>query len=421
MRKEKTFKKIAILGVLFSLILFQLPIKAFGATPVFNNDPLDKETLRLKNRTTGDAEWKDPVSAEAGQRIAFNVYYHNTVSGTVAKNTKIRLDFEDNKNSKLTFRAFLWADNASYVQDLGIVNVPCSGLNFEFDRTAKWYPNAGTVAQDIPVNFVQTNSILVNIGDIAGGWSTAGQVVFEGKITEFPPRFNYMAEDKETLRLKNRTAGDAEWKDPVSADGGDTIAFNVYYHNGIVCSTAKNVRISIEFPQEEGNKISVVGRIESDNAPMVQDPGVINVSNMPEKLTFKTTALWYPNGSVNGQSVPVTISGNKAIVNIGDIKGCWEYAGQVVFEATLSYTPLPTPTPKPPVVVPTPTPTPPGAVLGAYTEKQLPQVPVTGASSIIALTGLSSIFGGGAVVRKRMKDRLLKVKLSKAIAKRKVK
>jgi len=419
MTKENVFKKIAILGVLFSLVLFQLPIKALAATPVFNNDPLDKETLRLKNRTKGDAEWKDPVSGEAGDRIAFNVYYHNTVTGSVAKNTKIRLDFEDNRDNKLRFRAYLWADNANYVQDLGTVTVPCSGLNFTFDHKAKWYPNAGTVAQEIPVNFVQTNSVLVNIGDIAGGWSTAGQVVFEGVISEFSPRFNYMAEDKETLRLKNRTKGDVEWKDPVSADGGDTIAFNVYYHNGVVCSTAKNVRISIEFPQQAGNKISVVGRIESDNAPMVQDVGVINVSNMPERLIFKTTALWYPNGSVNGQSVPVTISGNRAIVNIGDIKGCWEYAGQVVFEATLSFTPLPTPSPKPPVVVPTETARPTGEVLGAYVEKQLPQVPVTGASSAIALTFLSSMAGTGAILKRKMKEKLLNEKLQRVVRKKK--
>jgi hypothetical protein len=404
-------------SVLFALVLFQglafLPTKALAAYPAFNNDPKDLEMLTMKNRTQGSASWQDPVAANAGDKIAFAVYYHNTVPGTTAQNTKIRLDFEDNKNNQLKFHAFLWADNANYVQDLGTVTVPCSGLAFTFEKTVLWYPNQGTTPQNLSVTAVQSNSMLVNIGNIAGGWSSQGYVVFEGTVLRFTPKFNFMAEDRETLTLKNRTKGTANWQDPISADGGDTIAFAVYYHNGIVCSIARNTRISIEFPKDAGNKIVTAGIIEADNAAPVSDYGTINVSGSNEKLTFKTTALWYPNQSTQGQVLPVTISGNRATVNIADIEGCWPYQGYVVFEADLSLTPSPTPTPKPPIPRPTVTPT--GSVLAAYSEKQVAGVPVTGASSVIVLSALSSILGYGAVARKKIKEKLLNSKLQKVV------
>lgn len=404
-------------SVLFALVLFQglalLPTKALAGYPVFNNDPKDLEMLTIKNRTQGTTGWQDPVAANAGDKIAFAVYYHNTVPGTTAQNTKIRLDFEDNKNNQLKFHAFLWADNASYVQDLGTITVPCSGLAFTFDNTALWYPNQGTTSQNLSVTLVQSNSAFVNIGNIAGGWPSQGYVVFEGTVLRFTPKFNFMAEDQETLTLKNRTKSTATWQDPISADGGDTIAFDVYYHNGIVCSIARNTRISIEFPTDVGNKIVTTGIIQADNATAVSDQGTINVSGSNEKLTFKTTALWYPNQSTQGQVIPVTISGNKATVNIADIQGCWPYQGHVVFEAELSLTPSPTPTPKPTITTPTPAPT--GSVLAAYSEKGIYSVPTTGASSVIVLSAMSSILGYGAIARKKAKEKLLNSKLAKAV------
>ncbi|GEM_PF-6200654 len=409
MNAKNIFKKIIGGSILLSLVLIEgiafMPEKVFAAAPVFNNDPQDKSTLRMKNRTTGTTDWQDQISAKAGDKIAFDVYYHNTVAGTTAKNTQIRLDFEDNKNNKLKFHAFLWADNANYVDDLGIVEVPCSGLSFTFDKNALWYPNQGTVSQNKSVTFVQSNSVLVNIGNIAGGWQSQGHVVFEGTISKPNPQFNFMTNDKETLRLKNKTKGTADWQDPISADAGDTISFDVYYHNGIECSTAKNVKISIEFPTEPGNKIVTVGIIEADNATAVYDQGTINLTNNAnEKLIFKTTALWYPNQSSEGKSVPVTISNNRATVTIGDIEGCWPYQGHVVFEADLSLTPTLVPTPKPEIPIPTPS-TPPGQVLGASTERTIPNVPTTGASSAIILSILSAILGYGIIERKRSKEK----------------
>lgn len=417
--KKELIKRIFTGSIIFSLVLFQglvfLPLKTFAASPVFNNSSQDPEMLVMKNRTQGSTSWQDPISANAGDKIAFDVYYHNTVSGTIARNTKVRLDFAANQNNKLSFNAYVWADNANYVTNGGTVNVPCSGLAFTFDKVAKWYPNGSSTPQEVTVTVLQSNSILVNIGDVAGGWDHRGEIVFEGTVSKRAPAFNYHDEDPETLVLKNRTKGTPTWQDPISADGGDTIAFDVYYHNGTLCSTAKNTKISIIFPEDEGNKIVVAAKIDADNSNPVSDQGVINVSGMPEKLTFKTTALWYPNGSSTSQEIPVTISGNVATVNLGDIEGCWEYRGEVVFEAELSKTPSPTPTPSGKPEVPEEE-IPEGQVLGAYSEKEIPKVPVTGASSTIALSLVSSVVGYGAIMRKKIKEKLLGSRLKSAIS-----
>ena len=64
------------------------------------------------------------------------------------------------------------------------------------------------------------------------------------------PCFNCMPNDKETLRLKNRTAGDSEWQDPISANPGNVIGFDIYYHNSGLDSTARNTRTRITFPTD---------------------------------------------------------------------------------------------------------------------------------------------------------------------------
>lgn len=397
-------KKVFTGSVLFSMILFQAGAlmpqgQAFAAGAKFEGN--------LKLWDSAKSSWEDPISANAGDRIAMRFAYKNT--GETAKGGAVTIDFKDNTNKKLVFYGYVDADNSDYLMNTGTVNVPVSGLQFTFDNTASWYTSSGKKDVDVDIS-KEGKRAIVAVGEVPGGGgiTSEGYVVFRGTISSPAPRFNYQEGDEELLKLLNKTKGDTTWQDPVSANGGDVIAFNVYYHNGVVGSVAKNTKVSIEFPGESGNKIATVGIVDADNTSAVYDYGTINVSGMPEELTFEKTALWYPNGSSTATEVPVTISGNKVIVDIGDIKGCWEYKGRVVFKATLSKTAGPTPEPKPPVETP-------GEVLGAYTEQELGKVPVTGAPSAVALTFISGMLGYGAVARKKLKEKLLGSKLQSAI------
>ena len=153
--------------------------------------------------------------------------------------------------------------------------------------------------------------------------------------------FNTHSNDKKTLRLANATQGDTEWTDPISANPGDKIGFDVYYHNVYPGTTAYNTKIKIVFPTEKQNQIISTAHLWANNScNTVTDTGIINISSSSERLVFSDTACWYPNQGTVCQKIPVTKTSNSVEVNIGNIRACWQYQGHVVFEATLTDTPL---------------------------------------------------------------------------------
>ena len=152
--------------------------------------------------------------------------------------------------------------------------------------------------------------------------------------------FNNLSTDLETLTMENRTTnpGVANWRDPISVNGGDAISFRFYYHNTEVGTTANNVRLRIAYPTVAGTSIITTGTILSDNAAPVSDTGTIN-SSTAQTITFETTAMWYPNQTTSGGiSLPVSNTGTYVEVNIGNIAGGWPAQGNVVFRATVSST-----------------------------------------------------------------------------------
>ena len=151
------------------------------ACPAFNNCAGDLELLTLKNRTQNTPTWQSSISANAGDTVAFNVYYHNCISGTTANNTQVRLDFTNVESSPILTTAYLWADNASYVTDSGTITVS-TPQKLNFASTAKWYPDQTTSPTTIPVT-VNITSALANIGNIEGNWTHQGYVVFEATLS----------------------------------------------------------------------------------------------------------------------------------------------------------------------------------------------------------------------------------------------
>ncbi len=164
-----------------------------------------------------------------------------------------------------------------------------------------------------------------------------------GAVEATTPAFNNMSNDLKTLTLENRTtnpaavnAGSANWRDPISASGGDAISFRFYYHNTVDGTVANNTKLMIGFPTTASSTIVTTGTIVSDNASQVTDTATINVSSS-QTLAFDSTAIWYPNQTTSGgTSLPVTITGGEVEVNIGNIAGGWPAQGNVVFRATIS-------------------------------------------------------------------------------------
>jgi hypothetical protein len=181
----KLFLNSIVLSVLtLSLSLFAAVGGVFATNPQFNIMSNDKETLRVGNWTTngGTTNWSDPISANPGDRVAFDVYYHNGVSGTTATNTRMKITYSTSASSPISVTGALWADNAAQVSDSGTINIG-SAQTLTFENIAKWYPNQQVAsATDMTVTRVG-NSVEVNIGNVAGGWPTQGHVVFYANIS----------------------------------------------------------------------------------------------------------------------------------------------------------------------------------------------------------------------------------------------
>jgi len=179
--------KINIVLILSTLVVFGLGVVSQAnavtctACPEFNCGSGDLELLVVKNRTQSTG-WQDPVSAGCGDRIAFQVYYRNCVEGSVANDTKIRIDYPDYDTTNISSIAYLWAYDADYISDTATVNVS-TPQRLTFDSTAKWYPNQTTSNPTTLTVTQHYRSVEVSLGNIQGGWPSQGYVTFEATLS----------------------------------------------------------------------------------------------------------------------------------------------------------------------------------------------------------------------------------------------
>ena len=221
---KRNFRKVGIVISLF-FILSQILIAANSVSaendPVFNNDSQDLPTLRLKNRTKGDTVWRGSILAEPGDRIAFDVYYHNTAFGTVANNTKVKIVFPISKQSSINPVAYISADNADVVSGNASIIVG-SPEKLIFDDTALWYPKQGTVGQPVSVS-KGSNSVEANIGDIESCWPNQGHIVFEAVLSNTLPNPNLSVVEF----ARNISEGQTHWHNSIQASPSDKIGFKI--------------------------------------------------------------------------------------------------------------------------------------------------------------------------------------------------
>jgi uncharacterized repeat protein (TIGR01451 family) len=167
------------------------------------------------------------------------------------------------------------------------------------------------------------------------------------------PRFNFLEGDLPLIQGANTTAGQNDWSNPVSGIAGDEFRGLIYYHNGMLNTTATNVTVNISIPdQTVDGKAIIDAAISADNADAITST-VVNgkivgsnglLVNFPENVNLSFipgSVRWFPNSNQNGgpNEAPVTLpsgqSGNEIVshqgLNIGDINGCWPYAGFITF------------------------------------------------------------------------------------------
>ena len=180
---------------LVGLVLTAPAANAQTPSPAFNNDWQDYKTLRVSNYTknpNSSTNWATTVYADNGDVISFMIYYHNTVSGTTANDTRVRVSLPTGYGTSITPSATLWASNANPLGDTAYVisNGAPQRLEYESGST-RFYPNQNSsVSQPLP--YGQNGNEIVSaaglrIGDIAGGWPTQGYVVFRARLIAETP------------------------------------------------------------------------------------------------------------------------------------------------------------------------------------------------------------------------------------------
>jgi len=153
------------------------------------------------------------------------------------------------------------------------------------------------------------------------------------------PRFNFLQGDVEMMRESTDAA--PTWADPISSTNGQQVAFLLYFHNGVVDSTAHNTKFRVDLPTTASTQLKMTSYLWSDETAYITDTvvnnSIVGVSggtiNLPEAAKIKyvpgSTKI-YRNGSATGTVLPDGITTSNG-VNIGDVQGCWQYSGYVSF------------------------------------------------------------------------------------------
>lgn len=166
-------------------------------------------------------------------------------------------------------------------------------------------------------------------------------------FNRFTPYTHYQVAGRDyfLLDVKNETKG-TSWDSTTSADANDTLAFYLYYHNGVNNSVARNTRVAVNLSATPNASQTVSANLWADNATQVSGSSQVNISTS-QRLEFIPGSLqWYPNQGTSSSLLPFAQSEsqifNSAGLNLGNIEGCWEFSGAVVFKTKVSniqYTP----------------------------------------------------------------------------------
>lgn len=164
--------------------------------------------------------------------------------------------------------------------------------------------------------------------------------VFVKPVQSTAPQFNFFPNDPKTLRVAN-SSQKTDWQSQTQGREGETISFLFYYHNGIENTVARNTHLRVDIPQTPQDRFKITGFLWADNTAQTISDTVIVETNKDLILQYiPGSTKWYPDRSQTPKNLPDGITSPKGI-NIGDIKGCWPYAGYVVFQARLNTPPAP--------------------------------------------------------------------------------
>jgi len=148
------------------------------------------------------------------------------------------------------------------------------------------------------------------------------------------PEFNIFPNDPKTLRVAN-SSRHTDWQTETQASAEETVSFLFYYHNGIEGTSALNTHLRVALPTSANQSITATGSLWANNTAKIVTDAVAIQTDQPLNINYiPGTTKWYKDGSQTALDLPDGITSADGI-SIGNIQGCWPYAGYVVFQAKL--------------------------------------------------------------------------------------
>lgn len=176
--------------MLLAAVVFVIPTVSFAAS--LNNDPQDFQTLLVANNTTSPAgstdQWRSNASANAGEEVSFEIYYHNTGPDT-ANNVRVKLTPQTTGvGTSHTFTATVVADNAPAVTGSASVSLSSAQSLSFISGMVSWYPDNSNPTVSSALLSGQTGAELfngngLNLGNVIPGWSRQGTVIVTYKVS----------------------------------------------------------------------------------------------------------------------------------------------------------------------------------------------------------------------------------------------
>lgn len=170
-------------------MLFSFVAASSASAATLNNDPSDYPVANVKNQTLNPGNtsgYGTTAYASDGQVVGVDIYYHVTGTET-ANNLRVKLSPQTTGNgTSHTFQAQVLADNANTVIGSATVTLSSSQSLTFINGSVYWYPNQSFTASGLPNGQTGTEifgNTGLNLGNIAPGWSTQGNVVVHFQVS----------------------------------------------------------------------------------------------------------------------------------------------------------------------------------------------------------------------------------------------
>ncbi len=153
------------------------------------------------------------------------------------------------------------------------------------------------------------------------------------------PRFNYLDGDNPLIYGLNLTKGETARKTAVTGTAGDVFEIALYYHNGVVNTTAHNTKLKVNMPAETSNKSALLrSTLWADNADTVTADMSATLDSDSTLEFVPGTLRWFP--SFKDGDLPTALPTGQTEanlfkdsgLNVGDVNGCWQYKGYILFQ-----------------------------------------------------------------------------------------